>query len=418
VAVEGIEEFKRAIEHPDAAGLRRVLGADPAVKARIDDPLFSFDSPAIRQCAANGDRELVDILLDHGADIHARSSWWAGSFGVLDHDNREMAQYLIGRGARVDAHAAARHNLIGRLREILDADASAVHARGGDGQTPLHVAGSLEAAQLLVERGADINARDIDHESTPAQYLVSKHQDVVRYLIARGCDTDILLAAAVGDTELVRRHLDRNPESIRKRVTAEHFPMRDARAGGSIYIWTLGQNESPHRVARRFGHADTLALLMERSPEDLRLVEGALAGDAALVAELQKRDPERVRELARINADYISDAAQGNETAVVKLMLECGWPVEGDRKHTPLHWAAWHGNTKMVGEILRFHPPLEFPDADFQGTPLGWAIHGSMNSWHHKTGDYGGTVKALLAAGAARPAEIGGTAAVQEALRG
>ena len=48
---------------------------------------------------------------------------------------------------------------------------------------------------------------------------------------------------------------------------------------------------------------------------------------------------------------------------------------------------------------------------------LGWASHGSENGWHSRTGDYAGTVEALLAAGAKPPAKLQGSPAVREVLR-
>jgi len=57
----------------------------------------------------------------------------------------------------------------------------------------------------------------------------------------------------------------------------------------------------------------------------------------------------------------------------------------------------------MVDEILGYGPDLEVKDTQFGGTPLGWALHGSLNSWHCRTGDYGGTVESLLNAGASAP---------------
>ena len=47
---------------------------------------------------------MIDALLRAGADIDARSDWWAGSFGVLDYASG-LENFLIERGARVDAHA-------------------------------------------------------------------------------------------------------------------------------------------------------------------------------------------------------------------------------------------------------------------------------------------------------------------------
>ena len=84
---------------------------------------------------------------------------------------------------------------------------------------------------------------------------------------------------------------------------------------------------------------------------------------------------------------------------------------------TPLHWAAFHGNLGMAQALLCHSPPLEATDADFHGTPLGWAIHGSEHGWYAQTGDYAATVDALLQAGARPPAQQGGSLAVREALR-
>jgi ankyrin repeat protein len=89
----------------------------------------------------------------------------------------------------------------------------------------------------------------------------------------------------------------------------------------------------------------------------------------------------------------------------------------GQHRATPLHWAAFHGNSEMAREILRYNPPLEKTDADFNATPLGWAIHGSENGWHSATGNYAGALEALLKVGAKPPRKLAGTEAVKEVLR-
>ena len=156
---------------------------------------------------------------------------------------------------------------------------------------------------------------------------------------------------------------------------------------------------------------------MERTPEDLRLAQACLTGDSTTVRAMLANDPAKVRALARANPHSVCDAAQDNDTAAVRLMLECGWPVEGAGRRTPLHWACWHGNAEMVREILRFHPPIELRDADFNATPLGWIMHGSEHGWNYKTGDYGAAAEALLAAGARYPEKVDGSPAVQTVLR-
>src|SRR6266404_6396490 len=210
-----LEQLKKAFGEHDAAQFRRLLDRHPELKAKINEPVAAFDAPLITRVRSP---DMLDVLLDAGADINAKSRWWAGGFGLLHGADPELAAYAIGRGAVVDVHAAARLGLMARLRELISADPGLVNARGGDGQTPLHFTSTIEIAEYLLDQGADIDARDVDHESTPAQYMLRERAEIARYLVRRGCQTDILMAAALGDAGLVEQHLDADPECIRIRV--------------------------------------------------------------------------------------------------------------------------------------------------------------------------------------------------------
>lgn len=413
---EIIDLFKKAIAENDAASFRQLLERHPEVKARINDPIGPFESPVITMARS---REMVDAMVAAGADINARSRWWAGGFGLLDTADPELASYAIQRGAVLDVHSSARLGMFDNLRELVSLDRALVNSRGGDGQTPLHFARNIEIAKYLLDHGADIDARDIDHESTPAQYMVRDRQEVLRYLIRRGCQTDILMASAIGDANLVRRLLDENPGAIRVRVNDRYFPKANPRSGGTIYQWTLGWHVSAHDVAKQFNHGEIFQLLMERSPPEVKLMAALWSGDEAAVKSLLAGKPNLVLDLEEADRGDLANAARNNNVSAVRLMLAGGLPVDARGQHggTPLHWACFHGNADMVREILRYAPPLELADHEFDATPLGWAIHGSKNGWYCRTGDYAGTVKALLAAGALPPPKIEGTALVQEALR-
>ncbi|MBV9759785.1 MAG: ankyrin repeat domain-containing protein [Acidobacteriaceae bacterium] len=411
------EALAAAVREQDARRVREILEGHPELRARIDDPLpgYGFGAHALFAAVQRSDRETIDVLLNAGADIRKRTEWWAGGFGVLDDCDPSLVDFLVERGATIDAHAAARLGMAERLRELAVGDAGMAHARGGDGQTPLHFAATVEIAEFLLEKGAEIDARDIDHESTPAQYMLrvlqARHyprdrQDVARYLVSRGCETDILMAAALGDMELARRHLDRDPECIRTSVSEEWFPKRDSRAGGTIYIWTLGKHRTAHSVARDFGHEDVYGLLLERTPEDLKAALACELGDEAAFREYAWRYAGGVgRGPAERDREKLPNAAQNNNTVAVRLMLEAGWPVDtpGEMGATALHWAGFNGNAEMAREILRFHPDLEKKSREYAGTALSWAIYGSGNGWHRETGDFVGTVRALVEAGAAMP---------------
>jgi ankyrin repeat protein len=273
-------------------------------------------------------------------------------------------------------------------------------------------------AELLLAHGAEIDALDVDHESTPAQYLVRARPEVARYLVARGARTDLLLAAALGDLALARRHLDADPACVAMAVTERWFPMRDPRAGGTIYNWTLDSHASAHQVAKRFGHDEVLELLFERTPPVARVLEACWIEDESATLRFRAAVPDFAAALSADQRQFLAHAARNNQTTAVRLMLECGLPVESTGQHrgTPLHWAAFHGNADMVREILRFKPPLEATDHDFKATPIGWAIYGSEHGWYASTGRHPEVVALLLGAGARRPDAIGGTAAVRDAL--
>lgn len=340
-------------------------------------------------------REELDQLLAAGEDIDSRTDWWAGGFGLLDIAPAELAHYAIERGATITAHAAARLGLLDQLRQLIAADPSLVHQPGGDGQTPLHFASTIEIAALLLDHGAAIDALDVDHESTPAQYMVGSRPEVARYLIARGCRTDLLMAAALGDGDLAAHLLAQDPAAIHLRVSDEYFPMVGGRAGGTIYQWQLGWYVGACQVARRFGHDELFAFLLDRCPADEKLLNACWLGDEGLARSLRGVAlPEPARR-------HLAHAARNNNLRAVELMLEACLPIDAGSQHhaTALHWAAFHGNVAMIRLLLPHHPDLNNTDNDFKSTPLGWAKYGTEHGWHRDAGDYPGAIAALVEAG-------------------
>ena len=411
-----IERIRKAFRDDDAVTVAQILNQNPDLKARINEPVGDFGTMAIT-CAKSP--KMLDVLLEAGADINAKSDWWAGGFGILHLAEPNLAKHAIQKGAKVDAHAAARLGLIDELQELIRQDPAVVHARGGDGQTPLHFASTVEIAALLLGHGADIDAKDVDHESTPAQYMVRSRPEVAKFLIAKGCKTDILMAAALGESELVKEHLDRDPASIRTRVSSEYFPMIGGKSGGTIYQWELGWYVSAYQIAQERENVALMKLLMERSPIDVKLVNACWSGDEALVAEILASHPNLISTLSQADRKQLAHAARNNDEKAVRLMLKAGWPVDETTQHegTALHWAGFLGNSSMTRALLAHNAPLDTLDRDFKGTPLGWAIHGSAHGWAADRGDFAGTVEAMLDAGAPLPDELGGSEAVRAVLR-
>jgi ankyrin repeat protein len=422
--VDHSETLVAAVKSDDVAAATECLKQHPGLLRRLNDALpgLPFDSTLLLTAVWHRNKPMIDLLLASGADINQRSHWWAGGFGVLD-DDHGLADFLIERGAQIDIHAAARLGRIDTIEKLLAENRSRVHARGGDGQMPLHVAANAEVAAVLLDAGADIDARDVDHESTAAQYAIRERQDVTRYLMARGCTTDLLMACAVADIEVVRKHLDDRPGSVEITVSGDDFPMSNPRAGGTIYIWTLGAHKSAHGVARDFGRADVFRLLMERSSHELAVAAACEVGDADLLRTLLHTRGIDIARLSERLLRKLVEAADRNDGQAARLLLSAGWPVDALGKHgaTALHFAAWHGNAQLTKEMLAHGAALEIRDRDFSMTPVGWAFHGSRHGSNRDRGSYAETVDALLSAGALAPSgdpgAVDASGAVREVLR-
>ena len=201
---------------------------------------------------------LLDVLIGVGADVNLRSDWQHGPYTVLDNADEATARWLLERGAALTPNVAARLGWLEDSERLVDADSALVHARGGDGQQPLHEAKTVEIADWLLDRGAGIYVRCIDHHSTLVQYALADRPDVCRRLLERGATPDIFMAARLGDAALATSLLDAIPSVPPPASTS---PATRRYPPFNIYCWSLGFGLSPHAVATRFGHADVHALL-------------------------------------------------------------------------------------------------------------------------------------------------------------
>src|SRR4029077_17046523 len=110
LAFSPAEKLRAAVCDCDAAQVREVLERHPELRARIDDPLPNYGSGqhALFAAVQRSDRATIDVLLRAGANIQRRTDWWAGGFGVLDDCDSSMLEFLLDRGALLDAHSVSR----------------------------------------------------------------------------------------------------------------------------------------------------------------------------------------------------------------------------------------------------------------------------------------------------------------------
>jgi ankyrin repeat protein len=116
---------------------------------------------------------------------------------------------------RAPIHDAAQSNNTATLDELLNANPELINLPGPCGRTPLHFAassGSLEATKMLLQKGANINARD-QYGCTPLLLTVYGFQtEIVKLLAASGANvnlgdnggrTPLHQAACASPTEIV-----------------------------------------------------------------------------------------------------------------------------------------------------------------------------------------------------------------------
>jgi ankyrin repeat protein len=406
-----VEQFLSALHDQDVERVRELLESHAEVRAAVNAPIGHFNSRPVARAIKN--LPMLDVLLAYGGDLNLKSAWWAGGFGILEYDcTPEEAAPLIERGAVVDIFAAAHLGMFDRVRELVEGDPSLVHARGGDGKTPLHCARTVEIARYLIARGAELDARDVDHESTPAQYLVRAAPDVARLLVERGAWFDIFVAIGLRDADLVERCLRSDPDALDHRTgqgkySVAHNGRRAASAReigdrrGDIYRWVFDHNMSAVEAALSLGYDDIAEQLLRDASPAQRLVAACARADRQAAEAVIASHPDLVARLDREQMRLIADRAQANDTSAVALMLDVGFDprVTGPDGADALHWAAFHGNADMVRLLLRHDPPIGVRDANHGGTPLGWCLYGSVEGWRKDTGDFAAAARLLLDAG-------------------
>jgi hypothetical protein len=119
---------------------------------------------------SHGDLEAVQSLLDEEpALVNAAWDWgggdWETGLGAAAHmGRRDIAEFLMGRGARVDIFAAAMLGQTAVVRSLLDAFPDLVEAKGPHG-IPLRVHAekggdqAKEVLALLQERSGVVTTR-------------------------------------------------------------------------------------------------------------------------------------------------------------------------------------------------------------------------------------------------------------------
>src|SRR5262249_24599402 len=139
------------------------------------------------------------------------SPWWRRKSVSLQEDPK-MSEvcYLVDPEEMLKA---AERGDVARVRQLLAADSTLVHAKGAYDKTPLHWAAEKnyrELAELLVNAGAEINA-EVTWGMTPLQWAANMgSRDVAELLLAHGARPQLNMwcAAGLGMLDVVQSFWD------------------------------------------------------------------------------------------------------------------------------------------------------------------------------------------------------------------
>ena len=239
--------------------------AQSLLSQRVDVNEAQADgATALHWAAQRNDLETADLLIRAGANVNARNDYGVTPLALAcGNRSAELVEKLLGAGA--DPNAAkvtgetvlmtcARTGNPAAVRALLarGADPNASETRGG--QTALMwalAAKHANVAGLLVERGADVNARSKTKKGLEiaVRYNAGGVADQLPYREPKGGFTPLLFAAQQGDLDSARMLLAAGAD-INHAAPDDGTPLLVASASGheALAIFFLEKDADPNAV--------------------------------------------------------------------------------------------------------------------------------------------------------------------------
>ena len=391
---EPVAAILRAVEDGDADRVREMLEREPGlVHVRVRSDYEEGDTllhRADHQRADDGNDphdprlRVAQLLIDYGADVDAvggrgntvgatplDAASWAGNVGMVrlllangadpekggpdgvdynpvstavSHGRVDVFRLLAAAGARYSIQHTIRMGLLEETRALLDADPALLHRtrradpRWPEGELPLALAaGRPEIFRLLLERGADVRAKDARGYTPLMAARAVGSEWAVRDLLSRGAPDDVF--GAIMDKDAARL------ESL----------LRDDPSAAA----PVGPGPAPLTWAARYGDRETIRLLLEhganpnvwqdadQSTSTPLKVAVTYQGDDVIRLLLEHgADPEFAGEGERSTA--LSVAIRNGSVRSIDLLLDAG----GDPNRVDNFFGAWGGNLPKIKLLL------------------------------------------------------------------
>ncbi|KIY04223.1 uncharacterized protein Z520_00917 [Fonsecaea multimorphosa CBS 102226] len=348
----GMKALHRAAQGVDINVLRIFLQLTDDIDTRAND--------GVTPLLLATDLGIVKALLAAGANINARhgQNGYTPLHFAAKESSQQVVEILVERGADINARSntgrtplweAAFAGIAPNVRLLLEARAEILSELEA-GWNPLHAAshtGSVECIKLLLDYG--VWSDDKTNWKDTALLLAAKpgHHDACEVLLKDGCsldaqnedgDTALILAAGAGHASVVNLFLA-------------------ARASVNIVSFT---DDTALSIAVAQGHTEVVRLLLDHGA-DQNFVPAEKAAMLFLAIHDGHRDVVDILIGSGINLDLkwrswtpLYLAASEDDITTVNQLLEKGAEIDcpGPEGMTVLHWAIRHKREELASRLL------------------------------------------------------------------
>ena len=327
----------------------------------------------VADAAMRGDRDGVRTLLKQGADVGAaHGDGMTALHWAAERADADLAEMLVYAGANV----AAVTRIGQKVRygyTFYDHENVGAETRPS-GVTALHLAaasGNAALVQLLVEHGADVNAKEAEWGQTPLIFAAAQNRaDAIRALLAAGAD------AAITSKTIDVAHesqMDRAAAALQRKILEASVPKGQQPAASQVQaaieaarkLYATGKVPPPEPVAGRGGRGgrgDDPDAANSFNPEEINPPVATKGGMTALLHAARQ--------------GYI-DAAK----ALVDGGAKINQPSVGEGA-TPLLISIVNGEFDMAMFLIGSGADPNMPEASNGVTPLWAAVN---TQWQPRT---------------------------------
>ena len=349
------------------------------------------DSDLLLVAALEGNVEVVQTLLAHGANVNVTHSYgWTALFYAAQGGNVEVVQTLLAHGANVNVTDSdgwtalfnAAHDGNVEVVQTLLAHGANVNVTHNDGCTALFFAaqgGNVEVVQTLLAHGANVSATASDGITALFSATLKGNVEVVQTLLAHGANVNV--TDSDGWTALFNAAHEGNVEVVQT-LLAHGANVNATASDGMTALFFAAQHGSVEVVQTLLAHGANVNVT--HNDGCTALFSATLKGNVEVVQTLLDHG-------ANVNATdghgwtALFFAAQGGSIEVVQTLLAHGANVSatGTTGRTALFIVAEKGHIG-VAEIL-LNQGAKVGITDHSGNPaiFGTAHLLSMNKPHH-----------------------------------